>query len=165
MCLILSISCWHVTRLSRHSVRLMNEQQSLHHSQSKVFCRDVFGLWLLTDSDVQTFLEGKENQNTQRKTDSYVFSGFVYGISRGWERKSTTGRFVTGRFWPCTWKISSVGEDQEFCILKITPIVCFCSVSTHFFILSLSANALYDFYSGIVDPLFSFVNKVDFSCQ
>ena len=103
------------------------------------------------------------------KTDSYVFSGFVYGISRGWEQKSITGRLVTGRFWPCTWKISSVGEDQvnnwEFCTLKITPIVCFCSVSTHFFILSLSANALYDFYSGIVDPLFSFVNKVDFSCQ
>ena len=87
-----------------------------------------------------------------KKTDSYVFSGFVYGISRGWEKKLTTIGLVTGRFWPCTWKISSVGEDQvnnwEFCILKITPIVCFCSVSTHFFILSLSANALYDFYSG-----------------
>ena len=27
------------TRLSRHSVRLMNERQSLHHSQSKVVCR------------------------------------------------------------------------------------------------------------------------------
>ena len=71
-----------------------------------------------------------------KKTDSYVFSGFVYGISRGWEQKSTTGRFVTGRFWPCTSKISSVGEDQvnngEFCTLKITPIVCFCSVSLIF---------------------------------
>ena len=27
----------------------------------------MFGLWLLTDSDVQTFLEEKENQNTERK--------------------------------------------------------------------------------------------------
>ena len=57
-----------------------------------------------------------------KKTDSYVFSGFVYGISRGWEQKSTTGQFVTGRFWPCTWKIYSVGEDQvnnwEFCTLN-----------------------------------------------
>ena len=37
----------------------------------------------LTGSDVQTFLEGKENQNTERKTESYVFSGFGDGISRG----------------------------------------------------------------------------------
>ena len=37
----------------------------------------------LTGSDVQTFLEGKESQNTERKTESYVFSGFGDGISRG----------------------------------------------------------------------------------
>ena len=37
------------TRPSRHSVRLLNEQQSPHHSQSKVVtvCRNFFGLWLL----------------------------------------------------------------------------------------------------------------------
>ena len=39
----------------------------------------------LTDSDVQTFLEGEENQYTKRKTESYVFSGFGAGMSRGWE--------------------------------------------------------------------------------
>ena len=39
----------------------------------------------LTDSDVQTFLEGEENQYTKRKTESYVFSGFGVGMSRGWE--------------------------------------------------------------------------------
>ena len=53
---------------------------------------------LLTESDVQTFLEGEENQNTERKTESCVFSGLSNGISRGWERKSTTGIFVTSRF-------------------------------------------------------------------
>ena len=35
--LILPISCWHVTRLWRHSVRLINERQSLHASQYKLF--------------------------------------------------------------------------------------------------------------------------------
>ena len=30
----------------------------------------------LTDSNVQTFLEGEENQNVKRKNESYVFSGF-----------------------------------------------------------------------------------------
>ena len=67
----------------------------------------------LTDSDVQTFLEREENQKkTKRKTESYVLSGFGNGISRGWKRKSTTGRFATGRFWSGTWMISSVGKDQ-----------------------------------------------------
>ena len=47
VCLISPISCWHVTRLSRHLVRLINERKSLHHSQSKVFCQNFFGLWLL----------------------------------------------------------------------------------------------------------------------
>ena len=44
-CLILPICCWQVIRLSRHSVRLMNERQILHRSKSKVVCRNIFGLW------------------------------------------------------------------------------------------------------------------------
>ena len=35
-----------------------------------------------TDSDVQTFLEGKENQYTKKK-QKVVFSGFGNNISRG----------------------------------------------------------------------------------
>ena len=31
VCLISPISCWHVIRLSRQSVRLMNEWQNVHH--------------------------------------------------------------------------------------------------------------------------------------
>ena len=37
----------------------------------------------LADSDVQTFVKGKENQNTKRKTESYVINGFGNGISHG----------------------------------------------------------------------------------
>ena len=37
----------------------------------------------LTDSEVQTFQEGEENQYTKRKTDSYEFSGFGVSISLG----------------------------------------------------------------------------------
>ena len=43
---------------------------------------------------IQTFLEGIENQYTKRKTRRYVFSGFDNNISRGWEWRSATGRFV-----------------------------------------------------------------------
>ena len=41
---------------------------------------------------------------------------------------------------------------ETFGMLKIRPIVCFCGDSKHVSILSLNANALHDFYSGIVDP-------------
>ena len=60
------------------------------------------------------------------------------------KRKSTVGGFATVQFFPCTWKIYSVGMDQfincEFCILKIRPIVSFCSDSTHVFISSASTH-------------------------
>ena len=67
--------------------------------------------------------------NYEKKTESYVFIGFGNGISRGWERKSTTGRHATSRFGSVPKKISSVGKGKvynwELCILKITPIVAF----------------------------------------
>ena len=148
---------------------LMNERQSRHHSQSKVVWRIFFGLWLLntkksvslTDNDVQTFLEGEENQNTKRKPESYVFSGFSNGISQGWEWKLTTGRFATGGFWPCTWKISSAGREQfnnwKFCILKIRPIVCSCSDLTRVFVLSAPTHFTI-FIQGLSILLYSFIN-------
>ena len=121
----------------------------------------------LPDSDVQTFLEKEENPNTERKTKDNVFSGFDDGISRDWERKSTAGRFATGRFWPCIWKISSVSKDQvnywKFCILKIMPMVCFCGVPTHFSRWALAPTHFAIFIWGLSILLFSFINKIDFS--
>ena len=64
----------------------------------EIFCLNTEKCVSLTNSDVQTFLEGEENQSRERKTDSYVFRGFGNSIFRGWERKSTTGRFATDRF-------------------------------------------------------------------
>ena len=68
----------------------MNEPRSLHHSQSKIVCQDVLQIMVAktpknpyrSDGDVQTFLKRKENQKMERKTESYVFSGFDNGISR-----------------------------------------------------------------------------------
>ena len=155
---------WHVTRLSHHSITLMNKQERLHHFQSEVVRWNFLWLWLLkhwknciAHSDVQTFLEGEENQYTKTKTESYVFGDFGNGISRGWERKLTNRRFATGRFWPFTWKISFVGKGKvnkrEFCKLKITLNVVFViMIQSIFFISSIGANALHDFCSGIADP-------------
>ena len=67
----------------------MNERQSLHNSQYKLFVgafsnyggQNAKNSVSLTDIEVQTFLEGEENQYTKRKTESYVFSGFGVSIS------------------------------------------------------------------------------------
>ena len=86
-------------------------QDSLSAELSRIMAAKTFNNFVpLTGIDVQTFLEGKENQYMKRKTQSYVFSDFGNGLCRSWERKSTTGRFVTGRFWLFTWKTSSVGK-------------------------------------------------------
>ena len=37
----------------------------------------------IADRQVETFLEGEENQYTKRKTESYIFSGFGVSISPG----------------------------------------------------------------------------------
>ena len=139
--------------LSCHLVRLMNEQQSLNHSQSKIVCWNFFGLWLLTHWKIPiayrqwcwNFPRRGGKPKYKRKTKSYVFSGFGNGISHSWEQKSTTGRFVTGWLWPCTWKISSVGKDQfnnwqRILYIENLAHCLFCSDSMHVFILSVPEN-------------------------
>ena len=129
-CLISPISCWHVTRLSRHSVRSKNERRCFYHSQSKVVCRNLYGLWLLKHWKIRiayrqwrsNFPRRGRKPKYGKKTESWVLSGFGNGVSRGWERKLTTGRFATNRFLTVTWKISPVAKDEvnnwEICILK-----------------------------------------------
>ena len=93
-----------LTRHSRHSVRLMNEQQSLHHSISDVvFCWNFLRLRLLKHWKIRTaYRQWRSNFNRRErkpkyveKTESYVLSN---DISRDWERKLINGIFATGRF-------------------------------------------------------------------
>ena len=83
--------------------------------------------WKIRISSRQWRSRGRKPKWKKEKTESYVFSSFDNGISRGWERKLSARRFATSRFWPCTWKISSVGKDQvhirEFCVMKVPPII------------------------------------------
>ena len=121
----------------------------------------------LTNSDVQTFLEGKENQYTKRKTEMYVFSGFGNSISRGWERKSATGKFATGPFGRYL-KDSSFGKDnvdeREYCALKVTSIIVFVIMIQRIFpFRAFSVNPLCEGELSI--SLFLFVNEVGFSFQ
>ena len=130
--------------------REMNERQSLHHSQSMAVCQNFLGLWLLKHGKsvlltVPFKLSMKGKKTKIRKNDS---------ISRGWERKSTTGRFATDRFGcvPERFLLSVRKKPATENFMENYAHGCFCSDSTHFFILSLGANALQDFHSGIVDP-------------
>ena len=56
-------------------------------------------------SQIMTFKISQKGK--KRATESLVFRGFDNSISRGWEQKSTGGRFATGRFWPCNWQRKS----------------------------------------------------------
>ena len=110
----------------------------------------------LADSDVQTFVKGKENQNTKRKTESYVINGFGNGISRGWQRKSTTKRFATGRFWPCTNSIT-----ENFVYWKVGPLFVFVVIQ-HMFSSWVRQRTNTIFIWGLS---FKWLKKVDFSSQ
>ena len=114
------------------------------------------------------YRQGRSNfprRGRKRKIGNCVFSDFGNDISRGWERKSTTERFATGRSWPCTWKISFVGKDHfnnwQFCILKIRLIVCFCRDSMHVVILSAPTHYLI-FMWGLSILLFSSIMESTF---
>ena len=75
-------------RLSRHSVRLMNELQRKPWLNTSSFvwifsdygCQNTEKSVSLTASDIETFLKTEENQNMERKIERFVFSGFGYGI-------------------------------------------------------------------------------------
>ena len=130
----------------------------VHHSQLKVFYRRFWQLkhWkirIFTDCDVKNFLQREENQNTITKTENYVLiSGFGYGISRVWARKSTTERFATvpERFLLLLrkkWIAENFAESYAHSLFMLWL--------NAFSILSLSANALDDFFSRIFDIVFS----------
>ena len=135
----------------------------------KVFCQNLFGLRRIKHWKIRiAYRQWHSNfprRGRKRKTGNYVFSGFGNGISRGWEQKSTTEIFATGRFWLCTWKTFFVGKDQfnnwQFCILKIRLIVCFCRDSTHVFILSAPTHYLI-FMWGLSILLFSSIMESTF---
>ena len=61
----IAISCWHVTRFWRHSIRMMSEWQNLHHSLSKVVCRNFFALWLIKHWEI-CMASGKWRSNFLR---------------------------------------------------------------------------------------------------
>ena len=70
---------------TREKISLMNEWQSLHDTRPFVRIFRIMAVKTLkksvslTASDIETFLETGENQNMERKTESFVFSGFGNG--------------------------------------------------------------------------------------
>ena len=164
MCLISPISCWTslAFRATRSGWWMNSETFTIFNPSSFVGIFFVDGY--LNTKKIRialrqwrsNFLGRGRRQNMERKTESYVFSVFGNGVSRSQERKSTTGRFATGRLWSCTQKTSTVGNDQvqnwEFCILKIRSLVVLVMMQCIFSSSALALISFYDIYSGIVDP-------------
>ena len=174
MCLVSPISCRHITCLWRLLVMLMNEWQSLYHSQSIVVCQHFFGLWLLntqiclllSDSDVQTFQKGKKikTQKVKHKVMYLVAKlekAFLVAENESHQQKD----LPQADFLSCTWRIYSVSKNllnnSEFCWLKIRPIVCFCSDLMQVYTVSVPMH--FTILFGVLILLFWFINKVDFS--
>ena len=129
-----------------------NISKKINTSQSDYSYKNIKKFVSRTDNDGHSFLEGGKTKYKEKNEGS-----------PGWERQSRTGRLAPGLFDRVLKKISAVGKQiaigWEFCKLKITPIVCFCDESTHFFTLSLVVKARNDFSSETVDAAFlSFVN-------
>ena len=98
-------------------------------------------------SQIMTF---KISQKRKKKaTESLVFSGFGFLLSRfsrGWEEKSTGGKFAI------VSAIISVTSK-----LKVMPIFVFVLIQSLFSSWALSpkiADVLCDFFTWIVDPMF-----------
>ena len=83
----------------------------------------------IADRQVETFLEGEENQYTKRKTESYIFSGFGVSISPGWEWNRQLVDLLLTNFGRLPERpllsVKDKGNNWEFCKLKITTIVVF----------------------------------------
>ena len=83
----------------------MNERQSPHHSQSKVVCRNFFGLWLLVHWKIRIAYrqwrsnwKGRKTKIPDEKPKVTLSIALGNGISCGWERKSTTWDLVQPDF-------------------------------------------------------------------
>ena len=168
--------CWHVTRLPHHSVRLMNERQSFNHSIQGRLSVFFFGLWELKNWKFRTaysrwcsnLLRKGRKLKYEKKTESYVCSGFGNGISWGWKRKSTTGRFATGQFGRLPKRflmsVRNNSINENFVHWKLGPLSAFVVIQRMFFILS--APTYFTIYiRGLPILLFPCVEKVFFSCH
>ena len=128
--------------------------------------------WIMAGSTLKkfavTFKISKKGKKTKMHKEKPKVT-YSMALVKAFLAAEKENRFCIKRFWPCTWKYYFCCEGKHKLLrifgLKITFIVCFCNDLTHLFILSLIADALYDSFLGIVDPIFLFVNEIDFSLQ
>ena len=168
VCWISPISCWHVTRLSRHSVRLMNERRSLHHSQSKIVCRIFFGLWQLKHWKIRiayrqwrsNFPRRGRKPKYGKKNQRLCIVALVMTFLAAENKYRPLEHFSQANFGhePERFLLSvrTKSVTKNFVHWKLRPLFVFVVQyynASRFFILSqLIFNALCNFYSKIVDP-------------
>ena len=166
-CFVSPVSCWHVSRLWRHSVRLSEwtakpspfSMQGSLWEFSRSMAVNTEKSVSLTDSDVQTFRKGKEKPKVTYSVA--LITAFL--AAEIW--------LICHRLmWPFTKKISSVGKDEidewEFCKLKITPIIVFVIMTQRIFpSWALEPTHCAIFIGELSISLSSFINEVGFFRQ
>ena len=142
-------------------------QGSLSESSQIMAAKTLKNQFVQTVRDIQTFLWGEENQYTKRKTENYVFGGFGNGISRGWERKSTSGRFARGCFGRLPGRfllsVRTKSMNENFANWKLRPLLFLLLWFNAFFpSWALAPTHCPIFVRELSIHLFSFINKVGF---
>ena len=95
-------------RLSRHSVRSKNERRCFYHSQSKVVCRNLYGLWLLKHWKIRIAYRQERSNFPRRgrkpkygkKTESWVLSGLVMAFRAAENENRQLEDLPQADFWP-----------------------------------------------------------------
>ena len=115
-----------MTCLLRHSVTLVNEWQSLYHSQYKVLCEKFLGLWLLNHWKMCVIYKKWCSKFPRRGRKSKIQNPIIddWKIVHRPTLAMHLKRFLLSvRQKVITW---------EFCKLKVKPIVCFVMIQCIF---------------------------------
>ena len=147
----------------------MNERQILHHSQSKVVCRNFLGLWLLKHWKIRiAYRQWRSNFPRRGRKPIYEKKNSKLRIQWLWCWHFSRLRTKIDNWKTCYRPISAVylKYNREFCNLKITPIVVFVVMIQRIFPSWASVlTQRTTFIRRLSIKLFSFINEVSFSSQ
>ena len=129
-------------------------------------CQNTEKSVLPRESDVQTFLEGEENQNTKWKWNERpkvvypvaLVMAFLAAENENWQLEYLPQADFSRVLKRFHLLIRTKSITKNFLNWKLGPLFVFVVFQRIFFILRLSADALYDFIRGLSILSFSFVN-------
>ena len=159
-----------------HVIKLMNERQSLHHSQSKVVCRNFFGLWLRKHRKIRiAYRQWRSNSPSRGKTKirsekpKVTYSAALVMAFLAAENENRQLENMLQAAFGCLperfLSVRTKSITETFECWKLGPLFVFVVIQSMFPSWALTPTHFTIFIRGLSILLFSFTNNVDFSCQ